>query len=326
MTCQMRECRSNACVTEGCAQRLVAERGTQRQLFSLGVSCLIAAAGCEALTPRLAPVQSSRVVQVESFRQTFQVENVLRAERVFRSVLGPENYAALSPEEWMPYVEKMLRGSVEALGTGTYVVSLLPTDHHQFFFEGWGHYSVLDLDAKQIMVSGEFTAVDDGPHSTAEFEQGYFDTRVRQTLVRHIAPQHPSFVHEFELVLRVHVRRLDPDLYILDYDAGHEIGIPNEEGNLEVAGCLQFEHRDDGRKLIDLRGIGLLRNDYGDKLSSAGFAPERALAAPKWLELRQCPAHSKGPDCACPHVAHGKATPAGSTVPAAPATELAPAR
>jgi hypothetical protein len=45
---------------------------------------------------------------------------------------------------------------------------------------------------------------------------------------------------------------------------------------------------------------------------AAGFAPERALAAPKWLELRQCPADSKGPDCACPRVAHGKPRAAGS--------------
>jgi len=288
----------------------------------LGAGLLAAgAAGCEALTPRLAPVQSSRVVQVESFRQTFQVENVLRAERVFRSVLGPENYTALSPEEWVPYVEKMLRGSVEALGTGTFVVSLLPTDHRQFYFEGWGHYSVIDREAQQIMVSGEFSAVDDGPHSTSDFERGYFDTRVRQTLVRHFAPQHPSFVHEFELVLRVHVRRLDPDLYLLDYDAGHEIGIPNDEQRLEVTGCVQFEHRDDGRKLIDLRGIGLLRNDYGDKLSSAGFAPEHAQPAPHWLELRPCTSGSKEPHCACPRAAHAQTT--GAAAPTTPTAAAA---
>jgi hypothetical protein len=263
-------------------------------------------ARCEALAPRIVPVQSARVVQAESFRQTFTVENVLRAERVFRSVLGPENYAALPPEEWVPYVEKLIQGSVEAIGTGTFVVSLMPRDHEQFFFEGWGHYSVIDTADKQILVSGEFLAIDDGPHSTSEFQRGYFDTRVRQTLVRHFAAHRPSFVHESVLALRVHVKRIDADLYILDYGAGHEVGIPNEDGRVEKTGCVAFDHKRDGRKLIDLRGVALLRDDYGEKLSAAGFQPEAPGRELDWGELSVCPAAEgsgqKGPGCVCPRV------------------------
>lgn len=259
-------------------------------------------AGCEWLAPRIVPVQSARVVQAESFRQNFTVENVLRAERVFLSVLGPENYAALPPEEWVPYVEKLLKGSVEAIGTGTFVVSLMPQNHEQFFFEGWGHYSVMATDDKQILVSGEFLAIDDGPHSTREFERGYFDTRVRQTLVRHFAPHRPSFVHESVLALRVHVKRIDSDLYILDYGAGHEVGIPSEGGRVEKTGCVAFDHKRDGRKLIDLRGVALLRDDYGEKLEGSGFQREPPAPALDWGELSVCTAQSRAPGCACPRV------------------------
>jgi hypothetical protein len=262
--------------------------------------CLVGLLGCEALTPRVAPVQSARIVQAEAFRQTFMVENVLRAERVFRSVLGPDNYGALSPEEWVPYVEKLMRGAVEATGTGSFVVSLMPQDHAQFFFEGWGHYNVVDREAKQILVSGEFMAIDDGPHSVSEFSRGTFDTRVRQTLVRHFAPGRPSFVHESELVLRLHVRRIEEQLYILDYGAGHEVGIVNEQGKIEVTGCLAFEHQKDGRKLIDMRGVALLRDDYADKLEAAGFPQSPPRSGPEWVELSSCAPGVKAPHCACP--------------------------
>ena len=273
-----------------------------RSYLSLSCAALVCVAGCEALTPRLAPVQSARVVQAESFRQSFAVENVLRAERVFRSVVGPDNYAALTAEEWVPFVEKLMQGAMEAIGTGTFVVSLMPQNHREFFFEGWGHYSVLDRESKQILVSGEFTAIDDGPHATTEFEDGYFDTRVRQTLVRHFAPHRPSFVHESVLVLRVHVKRIDADLYILDYGAGHEVGIPDDRGHVEKTGCVVFDHKSDGRKLIDLRGIGLLRDDYGEKLSAAGFERERPGAPLSWGELGACGEADKGAACACPRV------------------------
>jgi hypothetical protein len=273
---------------------------------ALGLLAWLGLTSCEALAPRIVPVQSARVVTAESFRQTFTVENVPRAERVFRSVLGPENYAALPPDEWVPYVEKLTQGSVEAIGTGTFVVSLMPQNHAQFFFEGWGHYSVLDTVAKQILVSGEFLAIDDGAHSTRELERGYFDTRVRQTLVRHFAPHRPSFVHESVLALRVHVKRIDADLYILDYGAGHEVGIPDAAGRVEKTGCVAFDHKRDGRKLIDLRGVALLRDDYGDKLAAAGFEPERLGAELDWGELSACSpgeeAARRAASCACPRV------------------------
>jgi hypothetical protein len=284
----------------------VSEARLVPSIWALGAAHLLGVSGCEALTPRIAPVQSARVVQAESFRQSFSVENVLRAERVFRSVLGPDNYAALPAEEWVPYVEKLMKGALEAIGTGTFVVSLMPRDHEQFFFEGWGHYNVLDREQNQSLVSGEFTAIDDGPHSTAEFQRGYFDTRVRQTLVRHFAPHRPSFVHESELVLRVHVKRIDTALYILDYGAGHEVGIPDETGHVEKTGCVVFDHKKDGRKLIDLRGIALLRNDYSEKLDAAGFERERPAAALDWGTLRECPAETKAPNCACPRVDRGR--------------------
>jgi hypothetical protein len=272
--------------------------------------CLL---GCEALTPRVAPVQSARIVQAESFRQTFMVENVLRAERVFRSVLGPDNYAALGADEWVPYVEKLMRGDVEATGTGSFVVSLMPQDHRQFFFEGWGHYNVVDRGAKQILVSGEFMAIDDGPHSIDEFQQGTFDTRVRQTLVRHFAPERPSFVHESELVLRVHVKRIEEQLYILDYGAGHEVGIVNDLGLVEVTGCVAFEHQSDGRKLIDMRGVALLRNDYAEKLDAAGFSRSPPRKGLEWVALRACAPGVKAPHCTCPRV-----DPGGPVADAAP--------
>ena len=274
----------------------------QRVIAASACALLLGLGGCEALTPRLAPVQSARIVQAEAFRQTFMVENVLRAERVFRSVLGPDNYAALSPEEWVPYVEKLMRGDVEATGTGSFVVSLMPQDHGQFFFEGWGHYNVVDRQAKQILVSGEFMAIDDGPHTIAELASGSFETRVRQTLQRHFQPERPSYVHEAELVLRVHVKRIDEQIYILDYGAGHEVGIANDQGLLEVTGCVAFEHQSDGRKLIDMRGVALLRDDYADKLEAAGFPRSPPRQSREWVKLGVCVPGVKAPHCACPRV------------------------
>jgi hypothetical protein len=97
--------------------------------------------------------------------------------------------------------------------------------------------------------------------------------------------------------------RIDQDLYVLDYGAGHEVGIENELKRIEVIGCADFDHREDGRKLIDLRGRDLLRDDYAQKLDAAGFHRAPRGRAPRWLDLVTCKAPGKSANCACPRTA-----------------------
>ena len=243
---------------------------------------------CEALAPRVIPVQTSRTVQVESFRQRFHINSIPRAERVFQRILGMRNYDALSAAEWAPHMKALLEGNVEALGSVTFVMSLMPTNLDQFFIEGSGHYVVRDTSSSTALLSGTFELIDDGPRPLSELDEGVLDLRTRHTIVRHFAHDKPNYVNVTELGLRLHLRRLDEDLYITAYDIGHEVGMLGSNAQVETIGCLEFVHRADARKVIDMRGRNLIQDDYGERLDQAGFSPGAPVARHPWVPLRTC--------------------------------------
>lgn len=264
------------------------------------VVALIALVQCEALAPRIIPVQTSRTVQVENFRQRFHINSIPRAERVFQRILGMRNYDALSAAEWAPHMKSLLDGDVEAIGSVTFVMSLMPSNLEQFFIEGTGQYVVRDISSSTALLSGTFELVDDGPRPFAELDQGVLNLNTRHTIVRHFAHDKPNYVNVTELSLRLHIERLDEDLYMTGYDVGHEVGMLGSNGQIETIGCLEFVHRPDARKIIDMRGRDLIRDDYGERLDEMGLPPAAPLARHPWAPLRAC--NDRGDDrshCLC---------------------------
>lgn len=266
-------------------------------------ACLLlalCASGCEALAPRIVPIQSSRTLQPETFRQRFRGESVPSVERLFQKVLGPGNYDALTADEWNPYVEAVMDDRVAAMGTVTLSISLYPADHEQVFFTGWGNYVVFERPTGEALATGIFELVDDGPIPTIDLRARTLRTRIRQWVRRLVKPERTAYVHESEASLNVHLKKVDEDLFMIDYSVGHEVGIEGRDGKVVVMACLELADRGDGRKVIDLRGLDLVRNDYGERLGRAGYEEASRRAVPEWTRLRQCPADgSRASDCYC---------------------------
>lgn len=275
-------------------------RGTRRIVL---LSALLSLGGCEAFAPRIVPVQNARVTQVEHFEQYFLAHSVPHAERVFLSFLGKKNYDALTGEEWLPYVQKLVNGSIKTVGVVTIVISLLPDAYDQFIIRGWGQLSAVDISTEQVLMSGTFY-VPNGPPIPITALGGPISVRVRQRVSRDFALERANYEHESDVVIRFHTRRLGDDLYTIDYGAGHEVGALGDRGQLEVIGCLEFTESGGGQSAIDMRGRALLRDDYRERFGKSGFsdAVPRAEAVPAWAPMEDCARRPSARNCACPRV------------------------
>jgi hypothetical protein len=269
--------------------------------------------GCEALAPRLAPLQAARSIQVERFETRFVAQSIPHAERVFRTILGKKNYEALTAAEWVPYAQKLVDGSVTSIAVGTFVISLLPDAYDHFVVNGGGQLFAVDNSTDEVLLSGMFEIPKVAPIPVSALDGGVVSLPSRQRVMRQFALNRANYQHVSEVVLRLHVRRLAPELYTIDYDARHEVGVEGEGHRLEVIGCIEFMGTGDGREvMIDLRGRGLLRNDYEERIKQAGIrraAPSSSI--PEWGPLENCSGKPPGPHCACPTRAVEKASASG---------------
>jgi hypothetical protein len=267
------------------------------------LSALLGVVGCETFAPRIVPLQNARGTQVERFEQYFVAHSVPHAERVFLSFLGKKNYDALTAEEWMPYIQKLVNGSIRTVGGGTFIISLLPDAYDQFVVRGWGQLSAVDISTEQVLMSGTFDVPNAAPIPVTALG-GPISVRVRQRVFRHFALERANYEHESEVVVRFHTRRLDRELYTIDYGAGHEVGVLGDRGELEVIGCLEFADKGAGQSAIDLRGRDLLRNDYKERFAKNGFsaAPPNSPPVPAWAPMEDCARRHGGHNCACPRV------------------------
>ena len=83
------------------------------------------------------------------------------------------------------------------------------------------------------------------------------DIAIKQYVTRHFAVDKPNYFHQAPVKFRLYTKVIKPNVLSIDYDKKHELLI-----NDEVAGYLRFDKPVLNNKLIDLRGMKLIRNDY----------------------------------------------------------------
>lgn len=242
--------------------------------------CLIVLVACAACL-RPVPLQTGRVVLLESYSQRY-VLGPTYADAAFRTLIGPGNVEALcgrsgackKDTENLQFAALGDRLTVE--GQLALTVSPHPSDpEDRFFVTMVGSYVVVDPTHDNAVMQAQFEDADPGRVyriSTAR-SHGYVVVRVKQRLWRVSYLKDVNAVHEGEFLAKVHFKEIatgsgDRALSI-DYGREHELAFVPGQGPAGVFGCLTFHGPDDGRTLIDVRGLQYLRRDY-----AVGRAPE----------------------------------------------------
>lgn len=232
------------------------------------VGAVAVAAGCRTI-----PVQITRVAQIETYTQTYEIEPG-NARRVFEKLLGRDNWGVLD-RRWSTLQAELsisrLISTLEVKGTLNMTFSILPSNAGAFTAEGTGRYYVVQKEAANdlILFTGDFFVVDD-LHSLGELDDGEIVVGIRQQQVRHFA-EGLNYYNDVRVDLRIAVDTslAKHGIYSLDYASDqHRVELDGQ-----VIGRLRFDRPRPGfRKLIDLRGLQFLRRDYRQKYQEASRA------------------------------------------------------
>ena len=150
-----------------------------------------------------------------------------------------------------PYTDLVVQGTLVT------TLSLVPGDHEKFSLEGFGQYYVVRKTTKEIMFSASYHIIDDVHSLKAITEDNSFDVKIKQHMIRHFAAENPHYFHDVPFTFRLYTKLLKDGVYSIDYERNHELIVDNE-----VVGYLQFRKPHQGKKVIDLRGIKYIKNDY----------------------------------------------------------------
>ena len=216
--------------------------------------CLLSAVpGC-----RMVPVQMARVTQIETYEQWYEFSNETYAGEVFEKIIGTKNWQTLIDHQLHKgIVQDVLRKKVLVRGNLVFTLSLAPRDHDRFFVEGVGRYQVIRTTTNEILFSADYHILDN-IHSINDLRKNkILVIETRQRLTKHFAPARPDYYHDFVLKFRLYMRKITKNVYALDYDRKHDFLIDND-----VVGYLHFFKPKHANKLIDLRGLDLLYDDY----------------------------------------------------------------
>lgn len=224
------------------------------RLFIAIVLFSFAFSGC-----RIMPVQMARVTQIDTYEHWYEFKDEAHADKVFRIIMGQKNW-----ESFIQYcgrigevLQDLQRREIQVQGTIIMTLSLVPTDHEKFIIEGFGQYYVVRKTTNEIMFSATYYILDN-IHSLKELQTtNCIEVETKQYLIRHFAAEKPHYFHDTPLRFRFYTRLLQDRVYTLDYDRKHELVIGNE-----AVGYLQFHRSRYGDKVIDMRGISYLKNDY----------------------------------------------------------------
>ncbi len=229
-------------------------------IYLLSAAVLVISLLLQGCIPRLIPIQTARVTQMEFYSQYYNFKDAAHAKSVFVKMMGEKNWRVL--EEYYVHgdiLQDLLENNIAVQGALTLTMSLVPTDHDQLFLEGIGRYFVVRKRTNEIILSGDYY-IKNNRQSIADLKKGFIPLRIKQYLIRHFAPGETNYYHDVAIDFRIHMNTdmADEMIYSIDYESEHEVILDGE-----VIGYLKFDDttpRED--KLIDLRGRKLVKNDY----------------------------------------------------------------
>ena len=197
---------------------------------------------------------------MEFYSQYYNFRDAAHAKNVFVKLIGEKNWRVL--EEYYVHgdiLEDLLQNNIGVQGAFTLTISLVPTDHDKVFIEGIGRYFVVRNGTNEIILSGDYY-IKNIRLSIADMRKGLMPVQIKQYLIRHFAPGETNYYQDVAIDFRIHMNTdlADKMIYSLDYEMDHEVILDGE-----VIGYLRFDESTPTEdKLIDLRGLNLVRNDY----------------------------------------------------------------
>lgn len=216
--------------------------------------------GCSGLirsmTPRMVPIQTASMTQLEFYRQWYTFENLSHANRVFKDLVGEKNWEAIKAE-YLDFDKDLLNKNIEVQGSLVLKTSSVPGDLDCFFMEGLGRYFLLNKATKEIMLSGDFH-IKNERYSINDLVNGAILVRTKQYIIKFFSSK--QYYQDIPIFFKIHMKTLSEEkhIYSLDYQAEHEVIF-----NDEVIGYLEFDKSTPSQdKLIDLRGRALIYDDY----------------------------------------------------------------
>lgn len=208
---------------------------------------------------RLVPIQLTRVIQIESYEQTYDLKSVEKTANVLEKLMGEKNWEILinylgSNE----YLQELQQSQIIVKGNLIMSITLDPNDHETFFAEGFGRYYVIRETTKELLFSADFRIIEN-KHTLNEFKaKGFIAIDVQQYMIRHFPTAgEKNYFHEKPFRINIFTTSSMEGVYSIDYEKPHELLIDGQ-----VAGHLHFSKSLSGKKLIDVRSRGYVKNDY----------------------------------------------------------------
>ena len=208
---------------------------------------------------RVVPIQVARVTQIETYEQTYNLENETQIAKVLEKLVGEKNWKILidylgSSE----YIQELKSQDIAVKGNFISSMTLDPQNHNMFLFEGFGRYYVVRKTTKEVLFSADFRILEN-THSVDDFKsKGFVGVDIQQFMIRHFpTDSEKNYFHEIPFHMKVAVTSPQEGVYSVDYTKPHELIIDGK-----TIGHLHFPKKLSNKKLIDMRGIGFLRNDY----------------------------------------------------------------
>ncbi len=217
---------------------------------------------------RLVPVQMARVNQMEFYKQYYTFVNAQHARDVLSKLIGQKNWDVFQKNYARgDVVQDLLTGRIEVRGAFTLIISLVPTNLDSFFIDGIGRYFLVrkgdTTDDDLIMLTGDYN-IKNKRFAISDMKRDTLRVDIKQYTLRYFAPNQAHYYNDVSIEFKMHMETISEKnrIYSLNYDIRHEVLFENQ-----VIGYLEF---DDSTppvdKLIDLRGVGWVRNDYAQIL------------------------------------------------------------
>ena len=208
--------------------------------FPLLIGALVVFSGC-----RVVPIQLARVVQIESYTQTFEFDNVTQAENIISKLIGGRNFSIILGE-YGSIADEIIAGKLRSEGSFVFIISLVPNNHDLFFAEGFGKFFLIYQNEissgdqiEEILYSGDFRIIPEQRLLSDFIESGEVPVRFRQYPVR-TYPLEPdeeadnkrAYLEGSDLcaIMKIDTSRGNRGVYTIDYSSTeHQVFIGSDD-------------------------------------------------------------------------------------------------
>jgi hypothetical protein len=246
----------------------------------------ITVSACSLTRP--VPIQLARVSQTESYTQVFTFpglqnlpglageimsdhsnsQQIQHIDRVFSHLLGSQNWQNIKDlYGFGTLYDELVQGKIYVKGMIELILYIDPLEQDHFLIEGMGRFYLVQDTTKAILLSGDFH-IPLTKHRLDELDAGKLLIDVQLYVTR--VPEQITYLHEarliYELFMDTHMK--DDHIYAVDYEKEHIVYLITDRLRsiplkTDAIGVMRLQNDNRAAKLIDLRGMQFLRNDYG---------------------------------------------------------------